>query len=239
MRIARLPIRIRGAPNGAKMTDTAIDRLEEAFNFIMSRRIFVNRKMNEETLRATPEGESQDESLGTVQESITEAEGQAEAKAVPQVDAAEYERLKAERDSLLDRLARLQAEFENARKREARERAEFRDFAVAGAIEMFLPVLDNFQLALKSTGSAEQLRTGVELIVKQMEEALRTLHVQPVEAVGAVFDPRVHEAIEMVEQPDVPDHQVIDEVRRGYRIKDRLLRPAMVRVASNPQQKEA
>ncbi|HEV2464896.1 MAG TPA: nucleotide exchange factor GrpE [Acidobacteriaceae bacterium] len=205
----------------------------------MSRRIFVNRKMNEETLQATPEGESQDESLGTVQESITEAEGQAEAKAVPQVDAAEYERLKAERDSLLDRLARLQAEFENARKREARERAEFRDFAVAGAIEMFLPVLDNFQLALKSTGSAEQLRTGVELIVKQMEEALRTLHVQPVEAVGAVFDPRVHEAIEMVEQPDVPDHQVIDEVRRGYRIKDRLLRPAMVRVASNPQQKEA
>lgn len=200
--------------------------------------------MNEEALQATPEGESQDESLGTVQESVTEAEPKteaatAQAKAVPQVDAAEYERLKAERDSLLDRLARLQAEFENARKRETRERAEFRDFAVAGAIEMFLPVLDNFQLALKSTGSAEQLRTGVELIVKQMEEALRTLHVQPVEAVGAVFDPRVHEAIEMVEKPDVPDHQVIDEVRRGYRIKDRLLRPAMVRVASNPQQKEA
>lgn len=195
--------------------------------------------MNEETLQATPEGESQDESLGTVQESVTEADGPVEAKAAPQVDAAEYERLKAERDSLLDRLARLQAEFENARKREARERAEFRDFAVAGAIETFLPVLDNFQLALKSTGSAEQLRTGVELIVKQMEEALRTLHVQPVETVGAVFDPRVHEAIEMVEKPDVPDHQVIDEVRRGYRIKDRLLRPAMVRVASNPQQKEA
>lgn len=205
----------------------------------MSRRIFVNKKMNEEALQAAPEGESQDESLGTVQESVTEAEGPVEAKALPQVDAAEYERLKAERDSLLDRLARLQAEFENARKREARERSEFRDFAVAGAIETFLPVLDNFQLALKSTGSAEQLRTGVELIVKQMEEALRTLHVQPVETVGAVFDPRVHEAIEMVEKPDVPDHQVIDEVRRGYRIRDRLLRPAMVRVASNPQQKEA
>ncbi|HET8637474.1 MAG TPA: nucleotide exchange factor GrpE, partial [Acidobacteriaceae bacterium] len=83
------------------------------------------------------------------------------------------------------------------------------------------------------------LRAGVELIVKQMEDALRTLNVQPVEAVGAEFDPRVHEAIEMVEKPDVPDHQVFDEVRRGYRIKDRLLRPAMVRVASNPQQKEA
>jgi molecular chaperone GrpE len=153
--------------------------------------------------------------------------------------AEELEKVKAERDALVDRVARLQAEFENARKRETRERNEFRDFAVAGAVEQFLPVLDNFQLALKSTGSAEQLRTGVELIVKQMEEALRSLNVQPVEAVGATFDPRVHEALEMVERPDLPDHQVFDEVRRGYKIKERLLRPALVRVVNNPQQKEA
>jgi molecular chaperone GrpE len=83
------------------------------------------------------------------------------------VSQEEFERLKTERDSLIDRLARLQAEFDNARKRETRERNEFRDYAVSGAIEQFLPVLDNFQLALKSTGSTEQLRTGVELIVKQ------------------------------------------------------------------------
>ena len=155
------------------------------------------------------------------------------------VPQEEYDRLKAERDTLVDRLARLQAEFENARKREARERAEFRDFAVSGAIEQFLPVVDNFQLALKSTGSMDQLRTGVELIVKQMEEVLRGLNVQTVETVGTEFDPRIHEALEMVEKTDVPDHQVIEEVRRGYRIKERLLRPALVRVASNPQQKEA
>ncbi|MFT4113106.1 MAG: nucleotide exchange factor GrpE [Silvibacterium sp.] len=155
------------------------------------------------------------------------------------VPLEEYERLKAERDALVDRLARTQAEFENARKREARERNEFRDFAVSGAVEQFLPVLDNFQLALKATGSAEQLRTGVELIVKQMEEALRSLNVQPVETVGTTFDPRVHEALEMVEKNDVPDDQVFEEVRRGYRIKERLLRPALVRVASNSQQKEA
>ncbi len=164
------------------------------------------------------------------------ADAPADAISVPQ---DEYDRLKAERDSLVDRLARLQAEFENARKRETRERNEFRDYAVAGAIEQFLPVLDNFQLALKSTGSAEQLRTGVELIIKQMEEVLRSLNVQAVETVGSVFDPRVHEALEMVEKDDVPDHQVFDEVRRGYRIKERLLRPALVRVASNSQQKEA
>ena len=151
----------------------------------------------------------------------------------------ENERLRGERDALLDRVARLQAEFENARKRETRERADFRDFAIAGAVEQFLPVLDNFKLALNSGGSAEQLRVGVELIIKQMDEALRSLNVLPVEAVGMPFDPRVHEALENVERTDVPDHQVIDEVRRGYRIKERLLRPALVRIATNPQQKEA
>jgi molecular chaperone GrpE len=198
----------------------------------MSRRNFINNrnKMTEEILEATP---------NTNSSSDPQAEAIVPLPETAAVSQEEFDRLKAERDSLVDRLARLQAEFENARKREARERNEFRDYAVAGAVEQFLPVLDNFQLALKSTGSAEQLRTGVELIVKQMEEALRSLNVQPVEAVGAEFDPRIHEALEMVEKPDSPDHQVFDEVRRGYRIKERLLRPALVRVASNPQQKEA
>lgn len=151
----------------------------------------------------------------------------------------ENTRLKEERDQLLDRLVRLQAEFDNARKREARERNEFRDFAQAGAVEQFLPVLDNFQLALKSNGSAEQLRTGVELILKQMEEVLRSLNVQPVEAVGTPFDPRFHEALDTVDRNDLPDQQVLEEVRRGYKIRERLLRPALVRVVSNRKQKEA
>jgi molecular chaperone GrpE len=196
----------------------------------MSRRIFVDNDMNEETLETAQTIDPSNDAASAVAEAPVE---------LPVVPAEEYDRLKAERDSLLDRLARLQAEFENARKREARERNDFRDFAVAGAIEQFLPVLDNFQLALKSTGSADQLRTGVELIVKQMEEALRSLNVQPVETIGTDFDPRVHEALEMVERPDLPDNQIFDEVRRGYRIKERLLRPALVRIASNSQQKEA
>lgn len=169
----------------------------------------------------------------------TTAEEELVPVATATVPHEEYDRLKAERDLLFDRLARLQAEFDNARKRETKERAEFRDYAVGNAVEQFLPVLDNFQLALKSQGSPEQLRTGVELIVKQMEEALRGLNVQPVEALGTTFDPRVHEALEMVERNDLPDHQVFEEVRRGYKIRERLLRPALVRVASNPQQKEA
>jgi molecular chaperone GrpE len=164
------------------------------------------------------------------------ATGIAEATAHLQ---SEVDRLKQERDQSVERLARLQAEFENARKRDARERADFRDFAVSGAVEQFLPVLDNFHLALNSSGSLEQLRSGLELVVKQMEEVLRSLNVQPVETVGARFDPRVHEALESVDRTDLPDHQVLDEVRRGYRIRDRLLRPALVRVVNNPQQKEA
>jgi molecular chaperone GrpE len=152
---------------------------------------------------------------------------------------AEIERLKSERDQAIDRLARLQAEFENARKREARERTDFRDFAVSGAVEQFLPVLDNLQLALGSGGTIEQLRTGIELIVKQMEDVLRGLNVTAVETVGTRFDPRVHEALESVDRTDLPDHQVFEEVRRGYRIRERLLRPALVRIVNNPQQKEA
>ena len=91
------------------------------------------------------------------------------------VSRAEYDQLKTERDQLLDRLARLQAEFENARKRAERERTEFRDYATGSVVEQFLPVVDNFELALKSDGSAAQLRHGVELIVKQMEEILRQM----------------------------------------------------------------
>jgi molecular chaperone GrpE len=173
-------------------------------------------------------------------------EGTAGAAAEPDaaaVDSAEFGKLKAdfdqlkvERDQLVDRLARMQAEFENARKRAERERQEFRDYSIGNVVEQFLPVLDNFELALKATGSAEQLRSGVELIVKQMDEILRQLQVNPVATVGEEFDPRYHEALGTVERDDLPDQHVAEEIRRGYKLRDRLLRPALVRVASNPKQ---
>jgi molecular chaperone GrpE len=152
------------------------------------------------------------------------------------VARAEYEQLRAERDQLLDRLARLQAEFENARKRSEREKAEYRDYAAASVVEQFLPVLDNFELALKATGSTERLRSGVELIVKQMEDVLRQMNVTPIPAVGEEFNPHHHEALGSVERLDLPDQQVAEEIRRGYKIREKLLRPAMVRVVSNPKQ---
>ena len=154
------------------------------------------------------------------------------------IDSAmeEIAQLKAEKDQLIDRLARLQAEFDNARKREAKERADAREYTVGSTVEPFLAVMDNFQLALKANGSVEQLRGGVELILKQMEDALKGLQVTAVESVGAQFDPRIHEALGSIETAEFPDHQVLEEIRRGYKIRERLLRPAMVRIASNPAQ---
>jgi molecular chaperone GrpE len=145
----------------------------------------------------------------------------------------ELQQLRGERDQLMDRLARLQAEFENSRRREIKERADVRDYAIQHAVEPFLGVMDNFRLALNSHGTKEQLRSGVELILKQMEEALRGLNVQPVETVGTQFDPKVHEALGSVETAEFPDHQVLEEVRRGYKMRDKLLRPALVKIASN------
>ncbi len=153
------------------------------------------------------------------------------------VSRVEFDQLKGERDQLLDRLARLQAEFENARKRAERDRISDREYATGSVVEQFLPVLDNFELALKSDSSAEQLRSGVELIVKQMVDILRQMQVTAIPAVGEAFDPRVHEALGTVEREDMPDQHVGEEIRRGFRLRERLLRPAMVRVVSNPKQK--
>ena len=149
---------------------------------------------------------------------------------------SETEQLKAERDALLDRLARLQAEFDNARKRAVREQQEFREFAAADVIRNFLPILDSFERALKAgsgDSNANDFRNGVELIYRQFQDALQKIGVQPIPALGQVFDPRVHEAVEMVDTTEIADHHVFDELQRGYKYKDRLLRPAMVRVARN------
>jgi len=184
------------------------------------------------------------EPVAAVEEPVSEAPGEPELPSASEepappnepVSREEFDKLQAERDQLLDRLSRLQAEFENARKRAERERVSDRDYATASVVKQFLPVLDNFDLALKSTGTPEQLSAGVELIRKQMEGVLRQLHVHVIPALGVEFDPRCHEALGSVERDDVPDQHVAEEIRRGYKLRERLLRPALVRVASNPKQ---
>jgi molecular chaperone GrpE len=151
-------------------------------------------------------------------------------------ESSEVQKLRVERDTLIDRLARLQAEFENARKRTAREQQDFREYAVTDAIKPLLPILDSFERALQtSAADRSEFRSGVELIYKQLQDALSKLGLRAIPAKGELFDPHLHEAIEMVDTTEAADHQILEELQRGYKLKDRLLRPSMVRVARNPK----
>ncbi len=168
--------------------------------------------------------------LPAAEENVTEA-----APAAP-AQAEDLERLQQERDNLLDRLARLQAEFDNFRKRNAREQQEFREYALAEAIKTLLPVVDSFDRALATPErNSEEFHQGIELINRQLHDALGKLGVQPIETQGELFDPNLHQAVQMVETDEAEDHHVFDELQRGYKLKDRLLRPAMVRVAAKPK----
>ena len=149
-------------------------------------------------------------------------------------EGGELQKLRVERDTLIDRLARLQAEFENVRKRTAREQQEFREYAVADAVKALLPTLDSFERALQTSAAEKsEFRSGIELIYKQLQDALQKLGLRAIPAKGEPFDPHLHEAIEMVETTDAADHQILEELQRGYKLKDRLLRPSMVKVARN------
>ena len=152
---------------------------------------------------------------------------------------AQIDALLAEKSSLYDRLLRAQAEFENYRKRVERERSELYQRGRDDVLLQFLPVVDNFERALSSLETSEAdeeaLRHGVELIHKQFKDALSKFGLEPVEAVGQVFDPHVHEAVTTEATDKHEENTVIEEFQRGYRIGDRLLRPAQVKVASSPE----
>lgn len=169
---------------------------------------------------------------GYVESQPGAAENQARGVAA---EAGELQKLREERDALLDRLARLQAEFENARKRAAREQQDFREYALADALKALLPILDSFERALQHQENDPEFRAGVELIHRQLHDTLGKMGLRAVAAQGQPFDPHVHEAIEMVDTDKAKDNHVLDELQRGYKLKERLLRPAMVRVARNPR----
>lgn len=149
-----------------------------------------------------------------------------------QVDPIEA--LRAERDALQDRLLRTAAEFENYRKRIDRERREQSETAAAHVLTDLLPIVDDLERALNapSTGDPEAYRKGVELIRHQMLELLRRRGVTPIDTSGADFDPRVHQAVVQEASDAHREGQVMEELRRGYMLGERLLRPAMVKVAT-------
>lgn len=143
----------------------------------------------------------------------------------------EVERLRREVADLRDRNVRVLADFDNFRKRSQRESQEFRKYALLEPMRELLTVIDNLDLALSAQGSAEDLKRGVEMIHRQMQELLRRFGVTEVPAEGQLFDPTQHEAVAREESPEVKAPTVVAELRRGYQMHDRLLRPAMVKVA--------
>jgi molecular chaperone GrpE len=157
----------------------------------------------------------------------------AREEAVEDATASEVERLKAERDDLYDRLLRKSAEFDNYRKRIDKERRGQAEWAAADVLTDILSVLDDFDraLAVDAPPEAQVYRAGVELIHRQLGEMLRKRGLVAVETVGQDFDPHMHQAVAYDESPGAREGEVIGELRKGYRLGDRLLRPALVRVA--------
>lgn len=143
----------------------------------------------------------------------------------------EVAKLRAEIADLRDRSMRTLADFDNFRKRSERERQETKKYALVEPLRDFLEIIDNLDLALMAGGSADDLKRGVEMIHRQMLDLLRRFGVQEVDAHGKPFDPALHEAVSREEDPAVKAPTVTAELRRGYKIHDRLLRPSMVKVS--------
>lgn len=168
----------------------------------------------------------------------------AAANAAPAVTltAEELEALRqkaAKADEHWDRLLRVTADFDNFRKRAARERQEAVKFANEALLEKLVPVLDNFEMAMAAVnapanGSAPSLQAGVAMIQQQLKGVLTEAGLEEIDALGKPFDPNWHEAVGQQESAEVAEGQVLQQLRKGYRLKDRLLRPATVIVAKKP-----
>jgi molecular chaperone GrpE len=206
----------------------------------------------EENVQAKAEEEADPRKVELTSGEVSQSEETApvdETEATSEPDSPERSRISklqsqvdvllAERASLYDKLLRRQAEFDNYRKRVERERAELYQHGRDDVLLQFLPVVDNFERALssleESEGDADALLRGVELIHKQFKDALSKLGLEPVEAVGQTFDPHVHEAVTTEATDKHKENTVIEEFLRGYKIGDRLLRPAKVKVAASPE----
>lgn len=139
--------------------------------------------------------------------------------------------LGAERDDLKELLLRRQAEFDNFRKRTEKERSEYLQYAGMETVRDLLPIVDDFDRALKAECSSPEYAKGVEMIHGRMYETLKKMGLEPIEATGKPFDPHLHQAVERVETGDAEDGAILDEFQRGYFFKGKMLRPSMVKVA--------
>lgn len=146
----------------------------------------------------------------------------------------ERDRMAAERDELHDRLLRLRAEFDNFRRRAEKERSEYLQFAAMDLVKEILPVLDDFERALKVEHADSNYVRGIELIYQRLSENLKRMGLEAIDTAGKQFDPNIHQAVERVPTEEAEDQSIVGEFQRGYNFKGKLLRPAMVRVAVKP-----
>ena len=147
---------------------------------------------------------------------------------------AERDKLAAENAELQDRLLRSRAEFQNARMRADRERGEYLQFAAMDLVKQLLPMLDDFERAMRVETSDREYAKGIELIYQRLYDTLKKAGLEPIDTAGKAFDPNMHQAIERVETDDEEDQAILGEFQRGYQFKGKLLRPAMVKVAVRP-----
>jgi molecular chaperone GrpE len=148
--------------------------------------------------------------------------------------AVEREQWATEKAALEDRLLRSHSDFQNLRRRTEQQRIEVYDSATAEALRSLLPVLDDFERALRIQAADKEYVAGIELIYSRFAETLKKLGLEPMDSKGQAFDPKIHHAVDMVETEDAPDHTILEEYERGYNFKGGLLRPAKVKVAVRP-----
>jgi len=165
------------------------------------------------------------------------AAGDQTAPAADSAEVPEAAKLAAELEQFRDLAMRARADLDNFRKRVAREKEDLARYGTSSLLERLLPVIDNFDLGLdaaRATEAARPVVAGFEMVRKQLDDFLRDSGVEPVEAAGSPFDPNLHEAMGNEPSPDVPEGTVTRQTRRGYKLRDRLLRPASVFVSSGP-----
>jgi molecular chaperone GrpE len=178
--------------------------------------------------------ESKNDGLESPAGLVEEPRASSEAEvSVTDLSPLEREELINEKNALQVLLQRRQAEFENFKRRAERERGEVLNYASTEVVKALLPILDDFARALQVESADKEYVRGMELIYQRLYESLKKLGLEPISTEGAMFDPHIHHAVDMVETKDYPDHAILKEYGRGYNFKGRLLRPAMVQVAVN------
>ena len=186
-----------------------------------------------EFITTTPNGEG-----GEAEAAPTTAAASA-AQSAPAAGLEEaYQKALADNKELYDRLLRKQAEMDNFRKRTQREKEDLRQFAAEELIRSLLPTLDGFERALqhRDENVPAAFYQGLELIYRDLREVLSRSGLSPIETAGEIFDPNLHQAVETVEDRGRREHEIVAEMQRGYRLKNRLLRPALVKVAVGGKQ---